>query len=226
MNNHLKLRSISIIALVSSSFVSGPVQSASATSGAIPFTLSVLSPTCTVSNVSSSLTLPATTGPNQTQNDWLSANGINTPGAFGSGLWMTSPSLNQTATISCNASVASILAVAVQPGASASVNNPNTAQQFLIDGTTPVPEKAAGGKLVMAFEQVSINDKLAPYSYMNGAGVVQSYTTPFNTVNVATSSSTATVVWRPVFVSGFSATAFGNPTGGAFTGSAQIVVNY
>ena len=192
----------------------------------VPIILAVVAPVCTVSNNAASVILPPASSTAMTQDQWLTANGITTTAVVNSA-WKTSASLNQTATISCNSPAATISSVLVQPGAGASLVSTNTATQFLVDAAVP-PFKAAGGNLIMAFEQVSINGASAIHSYQTNANpsVPQSYSIPFNTVSAGASSSTATVVWRPTLSNENRPTALGTPSGGSFMGSAQIVINY
>ncbi len=194
-------------------------QAATATSSTIPVQLTVNAPTCSISNSSGAVyTLPGVSTMNTTWSAYLTANSINAAGTNG-GTWVTSSSLNQTATISCDTANTIITSFLVQPGSSASLSGVGV--QYLVDSASGM---AANGDAQMVFEQVAVNGTPAAQVYTTGGALVP-YATPFLTGALSAGTSTATVVWRPEFISG-SATPVGNPTGGIYKGYAQIVANY
>lgn len=231
MNRQFKMKYFAVIAATLVSAGTAMTVNAATATATVQFVLGVTAPTCTVSSSAATVVLPVATSASMTQTQWRIANGITTASANGLTKRYTSSSLNQTATVGCNASAASILGFSVQPGPGASLYPGVAGLQYLIDETPSTAVKAADGNLAMEFEQVSINGAAAPFGYAN-ASTVATYSTPFNTTNpVETTnpigfSSTAIVVWRPVFYDSGTATALGNPTGGSYKGSAQIVVNY
>lgn len=185
--------------------------------------LAVTAPTCTVTNSNSNIILPAASSSSLTVGQWIATTAqLNIAGAFG-GSWVTSAALNQTARIDCNAQTVTVTSIGVLPGASAKIVSGNPAYQQLADSTNSA---IANGDLTMVFEQVSINGAAATTAYATPTGQTLFYTTAFNTVSLSASSSTATVVWRPQFFPINTSSAFGNPTGGSFSGSASIVINY
>lgn len=213
-------------------------QAAQATSPAVAISLPVNSPTCTVSNSGSAITLPAasvgqTVGSYQALNlpDLAATSSI---ASFGTTYMRTSTSLRQTATISCSAANTAITSFYVKPGPGAKIVGTLDSVQYLIDATTPTPVMAAGGAgglMAVVAEQLSVNGNAALYAYTTtNTGVINPYTTPFNTgaLNTApTPVSTATVVWQPVIAAtAGDPTKFTAPTGGSYNGSFQIVVNY
>lgn len=208
------------------------VAHAAAANSSVLITMPVASPTCTVTNSNSAgttrIALPSASGQTLGATAYVTAQ-FPTAAVVG-GTWMTSTaaSFQQTATVSCSVQNTAILSFVVQPGPSASTLSSATGQQYLIDSTTPTPAKAAGGNLIMGFEQVSVNGSAAAYSYQTSSGgVIQPYTTAFGTTTAGSGSNyIATVVWRPVVNASNSTTAIGNPTGGKFSGTAQIVANF
>lgn len=207
---------------------------AQATSPVITVSVPINAPTCTVANTGgNSITLPQASM-SQTigtyQSLYLPTLGLATSTRAGN--YYTSSALNQTATITCSAANTPITGIVVQPGPSATLYSPGYSIQFLVDATTPKPVTAAGGNFPFTTEQVSINGSAAPWSYHDDAtGQPRFYTTPFTTGQLSTGGtpvSTASVVWRPQFAVGaaFTGSVFGNPTGGSYNGSLQIVVNY
>lgn len=209
-------------------------QAAQATSPAVTINLPINAPTCTVANTSgNSITL--TSAPlSQTLGSYQAANwptaGLAT--STQSGNYFTSSTLNQTATISCSTANAQISSVVVQPGSNATLLGAGSAVQYLVDTTTPTPLKAGGGALAVAAEQVSINGTATPWNYTDiPTGQPKSYSTPFFTGSLSTGGtpvSTATVVWRPQFtlLANNTSALLGNPTGGTFSGSFLVLINY
>lgn len=182
------------------------------------------SPTCSIANAASQITLPTAVSAFVTQQQYLSASGITTASALGSG-WVTSNSLSQTATISCDTAGVSITSITVKNSSNA-IQGSGTGTQYLVDSSVSSPQKMSGGNIQIGAEQVAVNGINAPFSYFNGAGTSQSYTTAFATGPLVTGTSIATVVWQPVFSNSGQATALGQPTGGAFKGSYQLEINY
>lgn len=208
-------------------------QAATATSPVIGISLAVNSPVCTVTNSTNSIVMP----PASLGQSTVSYQALNLPlrSTTSTGPQWTSTSLNQTATISCNTANTPISSFVVKPGPSATTSTTtNTAAQWLVDATTPTPVKvgtAAFGNFGIYVEQVSVNNSPAEYLYADPTNAnVRAYTTVFQTGALSTGASpvsTATVVWRPTFyVPASNTDTFGNPTGGSYNGSFQIVVNY
>lgn len=209
---------------------------AAATANSAPITISlpVSSATCTVNNSNTSIPMP-TASVGQTVASYQALY-LPTPPAVdpASVNVRTSTTLNQTAIISCNTANTPITSFLVKPGPSAFYGTPTpNANQFLVDASSP-PVKAAGGAadIMLVFtEQVSVNGSAMPFLYRNPSTFATvPYTTQFSTGNLstgATPTSTATVVWRPLFYTGVnSQDKFTAPTGGNYNGSFQIVVDY
>lgn len=208
------------------------VLAATATSPVVTLSVPVNSPTCTVSNSSSTMTMPAASV-GQTVTAYQALNLPNTPASdpTATGVF-TSNSLNQTATISCNSANTAIASFVVQPGPSAvTATAPGVAVQFLVDATTPTPVRLAAGSFAVVAEQVSVNGTAAPQSYgALSTYAINPYSTPFSTGALNTASppvSTATVVWRPIVITGVNnQVKIAAATGGLYNGSFQIIVNY
>ncbi|MGN4152047.1 hypothetical protein ACS0Y3_16850 [Burkholderia gladioli] len=191
-------------------------------------------PTCSITNSGTAnqagrIKLPTATFATPV-NTYLGSASFGIAGAAG-GSWTTSASLNQTATIACSVQNTYISSVIVQPGSSAVTVSGAPAQQYLIDGASA---KAAGGALLMAFDQVSLNGTPAAYAYQTTSGALAFYNNSASpsllsttTANASTSLYEAYVVWRPALLaSGGSTAAIGNPSGGNFSGSASVVANF
>lgn len=182
------------------------------------------SPTCSIANAASQITLPTAVSAFITQQQYLTASGITSSSVSGSG-WVTSPGLAQTASISCDTAGVSVTSITVKNSSNA-IQGMGTGTQYLVDSSVSSPQKMSGGKIQMGAEQVAVNGTGALFSYFNGAGASQAYTTPFATGALVNGTSVATVVWRPVFSNSGQATALGQPSGGAFKGSYQLEINY
>lgn len=199
-----------------------------ANSAPIPISLPVSSVACSVANDNPSITLPsAEVG--QTLASYQAANLPVINGTVAAPQWATSTTLHQVATISCNSPNTPILSVLVKPGPSATIVA--TAEQYLVDATTPTPVLLGGAGVFPVYaEQVSINGSPAGFVYAEFPGSkTLAYTTSFSTGQFApgTSVSKATVGWRPTFFVGLVAqNKFLAPQGGSYNGSFQIVVNY
>lgn len=193
----------------------------------VTLSLPVNSPTCTVANSASTVTLQAAST-SQTAGNYQTANlpltGLSTTPT--SVTYWTSAALNQTALITCNQSNTPITSVIVAPGPNAALTGPGLNRQYMID-TAATPNRL--DNVILTSEQVSVNGAAAPLSYQDvSSGVLKYYTTPFST-GTATGSpatSTATVVWRPQILFWDRNVLFTNPTGGSYNGSFQIQVNY
>jgi hypothetical protein len=217
------VRAVAQITLVSTPFLfAGGAHAASAT-GSFTVSMPVNSPTCTVATSNSTVALPTAGSANQTLGNYFSTNGLTTAAQEG-GLWFTSATLNQTATITCSTASTPILSFTVEPAGGASLFAGYGAQMYMVDSAT-TPNKAGGGFLALGYEQVSVNGTAAPQPYETiGSGSISLYTTTFTTSAVP--SGTATVVWRPALQNNSSTAAMGTPTGGSYNSPGQIVVNY
>ncbi|WP_186053795.1 hypothetical protein [Burkholderia gladioli] len=227
----LNMRVVAAATCAAASLLGGAgVAHAASASSSFLISMPVSNPTCTVTNSNSGgtarIALPSASSQTLGATAYVTAQ-YPTAAVLG-GTWYTSSSASyqQTATVACSVQNTAILSFAVQPGPSASVVSGKTGQQYLIDTTSPTPVKAASGNILMGFEQVSVNGTSALYSYQTTAGVIQPYTTAFGTNTVSGSDYAATVVWRPTVSAGGSTVAIGNPTGGKFSGTAQIVANF
>ncbi|MGP8431795.1 hypothetical protein ACT2FY_01095 [Paraburkholderia fungorum] len=209
------------VALASLFVASTSVHAASATA-TVAITMNVNAPKCSVAaTTGSTVSLPMALSPTTTVGSYLSTN-FTTASHYTSVGWVTSSNVNQTATISCDTPNTIITSFLVQPGSGASLYPGTTGYQYLVDGSSP-PVQAAGGGIVMAYEQVSVNGIAAPFAYLTGNSSY-AYSTPFSTDS--STPSTATVVWRPIFYPQIPEAKLGNPTGGAYTAPATIVANY
>lgn len=186
--------------------------------------LKASTPVCSIANTSNQITLPAAQGPTLTQQQYLTANAINTAAQLGAG-WVTSATLNQTAVVSCDTAAVPMVSLAVMNSGSASPGL-GPGLQYLVDATVGTPQKMSGGNLQLGAEQVSVNGASAPFSYFDATGASKPYTGAWATGALVSGASTASVVWRPVFSTTGPATALGQPTGGVFKGSFQLVLNY
>lgn len=163
----------------------GVAQAGSATSSEIGIDLSVTAPTCSVwngpsapssgagtaSTVSAPVLLPTVSSAAMPVNTYLSFNGITAASVSGAAAgWVTSATLNQTATIQCSVANTSITNFLVQPGSGAAAVSGTTDTQYLVDTTSPTPVKAANGNLQMIFEQVQVNGSSAAFAYYGGGG--------------------------------------------------------
>ncbi len=188
--------------------------------------LPVNSPTCTVTNNNATVSLPNASSASVSLPTYMSIN-LPTPALQGAP-WVTSTTLNQTATVSCSTAGTIVTSFVVQPGSGASLRPGATAQQFMTDTAS---NRLAGGDALLSFEQVSWQTDgsavtSAPFSYQDGAGNVSAFTSPsFITGPLNSGVSLAYVVWRPVLANTGSSP-IGTPVGGSFSGSAQIVANY
>jgi hypothetical protein len=206
-------------ALIAGSLLGAGGVHAASTTGTFTVSMPVNSPTCTVANSNSTVSLPTVASPNQTLGNYFSTNAITTASTVNSGWYAAGSSLNQTATITCTTASTPILSFVVEQASGAT--GPNTAQTYLVDAAT-TPVKAGAGNFLMVYEQVSVNGTAAAFTYAGVSPIP--YATSFTTSAVA--NGTATVVWRPVFEDASSTTAMGTPTGGSFNSPGQIVVNY
>ncbi|RUP26068.1 MAG: hypothetical protein EKK45_17320 [Curvibacter sp.] len=179
---------------------------------------------CSISNTANQISLPAALGPTVTQQQYLQANAINTAAQLGSG-WVTSATLNQTAVVSCDTAAVPLTSLTVMNSGSASPGL-GPGLQYLVDATVGTPQKLSAGNLQIGAEQVSVNGVSAPFSYFDATGASLPYTGTWVTGALVNGASSASVVWRPVFSTSGPATALGLPTGGAFKGSFQLVLNY
>lgn len=212
--------------------LSGPTsaQAANTINSTVTMSLPVNSPVCTIINSSNSIALP-TASYGQGIVSYAALNFPLKAPSVPAGTQLTSTTLNQTATISCNQANTLITSFLVKPGPNASFNpTAQNSSQWLVDATMPTPVKLLG--LPTLAEQVSVNNTITPFIYWdsNNNGNTLAYTTPFQTGALSTGAnpvSTATVVWRPTFYVAAPITeTFGTPVGGSYNGSFQIVVNY
>lgn len=213
-------------AIIAMASFAGAANAAVATNN-VPMTMAVSGvPTCTVANSNASIVLASATMAQTVQN-YLTNNSITTPAIAGN--VFTSAALNQTATISCSNANTSITSILVQPGTNAKIAGAFTGYQLLVDqAATPT---VAGGVssnsgFLWSSDLVSVNGTSTPASFVTSSNLVQPYTTSFTTGALSGSTSTATFVWRPTAYAGTPTAVIGNPTGGSFSGSYQIVVNY
>ena len=204
----------------------GQVQAATVTAD-VDVALPVNAPTCTLTNSGTSIQLPSATSPSQTIGSYM------TPFAESSidfpTLAKSMVSLHQVATITCTTTApVPLTRFVVKPGPGATiVGGTQTAQQRLVDQTTPPVAAGVAGDFPTWFEQLEVNGTATPFSYRNASGLVNPYLTTFNTSGGAT--NLATVTWRPVLYrgSGQDSKVIGAPTTGtAFTASAVISVDY
>ena len=200
--------------------VAGPGHAAQSASN-IPIDLTVLAPTCTLTNSNSTIVLPIATSAAETFGQYVSVNNLVADSTAGAG-WYSATALNQTSTMTCNSANVQILGFSVEPGASATIDPAAPTELYLVDGAT-VPNKAFGNLLVVA-NQLQVNGLAAPALYSTAGGAAASYG-PFSTGPLTGGISTATVMWQPA-LSGTASNPVGQPQGGVYRGSFVAVVNY
>ncbi|MDN6884686.1 hypothetical protein QMO14_13870 [Variovorax sp. CAN2819] len=193
--------------------------------------LPVNAPNCSVTTSVADIRLPDAGSPMKKARAYLEAAGFSAASSLNSG-YFHSAGFDQTATIKCTTPATPISSVVVQPASSASTRSAGVAK--LLDSAG---NAASGGKLLMGFEQVSINDQPLPWSYFRQpstflieglfyGGAINPYKPANALLTEAKPGGVVRVVWRPVLKTEDDAVALGEPKGHSFSSSGQIVVDY
>ena len=193
--------------------------------------LPVNAPNCSVTTSAADIRLPDAGSPMKKTKAYLEAAGFSAASSLNSG-YFYSTAFDQTATIRCTTPATPISSMVVQPASSASTRSAGVAK--LLDSAG---NAASGGKLLMGFEQVSINEKPLPWSYFSQpssflieglfyGGSITPYKPSSALLTEAKAGGVVRVVWRPVLRTEDDAVALGEPKGHSFSSSGQIVVDY
>lgn len=194
-------------------------------------TLPVNAPNCSVTIGVADIRLADAGSPTKQTKAYLEAAGFTNASSLNSGYFYSS-GFDQTATIKCTTPATPISAIVVEPASSASTKSAGIAK--LLDSAG---NAASGGRLLMGFEQVAINETPLAWSYFSqpSSFLVEglfygSAITPYKPANAlltqARPGGVVRVVWRPVLRSEDDTVALGEPKGRSFSSSGQIVVEY
>lgn len=225
MNSNQMKYSVITCAIMAAAVCSGSVN-ATQVNTTVTLSMTVAASICSVAVQNANITLPPT-NPTITTLAYMNANNLTTASAAGSSMY-TSSSLNQTTTVTCTVPGTAITSLTVQPNIGTTIGSYGaTALQTLVD-TAASPLFAAktgsgGTSWLWGAELYSINGVVTPNSFADSSWAIKSFPTSFATNTK--SPSTATFIWRPTVNAGDS-TQLGNPTGGKFSGSYIVVVNY
>lgn len=192
--------------------------------------LPVYAPNCSVTTSAGDIRLADAGSPTKATRAYLDAAGFTGASPLNSG-YFYSANLDQTATITCTTPATPISSILVQPAASASTKSPGVAKLLDAAGNA-----ASDGKLLVGFEQVSVNGRPVSWSYFNPpswflgglfyGGAVNPYKPEEALLTEDKARGAVRVVWRPVLKSEDDASALGEPTGHSFSSSGLIVVDY